>query len=170
MVRRFASRLVDAAGDLPILDVACGSGRHAVLLLRLGCTVICVDRDLAALEARQVRLSRTLFSRVSGQLVLQRLDLIRDPWPFGPRTVGGILNIHFFAPKLFPFFARSLSPGGYLLFETVPGCGGNYLELPKAGEVRNALGKAFDFEFYKEGRVGPRAYDAVTVQTLARRR
>ena len=170
MVRRFASRLVDAAAGLPILDVACGSGRHAMLLLRLGCTVICVDKELAALQTRLVRLSRTLFSKVSGNLVLQRLDLIKDPWPFGPRTVGGILNVHFFTPRLFPFFARSLSPGGYLLFETVPGCGGNYLELPKAGEVRNALGKAFDFEFYKEGRVGPRAYDAVTVQTLARRR
>ena len=154
MVRRFASRLVDAAAGLPILDVACGSGRHAMLLLRLGCTVICVDKELAALQTRLVRLSRTLFSKVSGTLVLQRLDLIKDPWPFGPRTVGGILNVHFFTPRLFPFFARSLSPGGYLLFETVPGCGGNYLELPKAGEVRTALGKAFDVEFYKEGQVG----------------
>ena len=117
-----------------------------------------------------MRLSRTLLSKVPGQLVLQRLDLMKDPWPFGSGTVGGILNIHFFAPTLFPFFARSLSPGGYLLFETVPGCGGNYLELPKAGEVRTALGKAFDIEFYKEGQVGPHAYNAVTVQTLARRR
>ena len=170
MVRRFASRLVDAAGDLPILDVACGSGRHAVLLLQLGCTVICVDKDLTALQARRARLSRTLFSKVPGQLVLQSLDLVKDPWPFGPSTVGGILNIHFLAPALFPYFARSLSPGGYLLLETFPKCGRNYLDLPKAGEVRAALENAFDLEVYKEGKVGPHGYDAVTVQTLARRR
>jgi hypothetical protein len=84
--------------------------------------------------------------------------------------VGGIINVHFLLPALFPFCESSLSPGGYLLLETVPGCGGNYLELPKAGGIRSALGKAFDFEFYKEGKVGPRGYDAVTVQLLARRR
>jgi hypothetical protein len=44
------------------------------------------------------------------------------------------------------------------------------MELPKAGEMRLALGKAFDFEFYKESKVGPRGYDAVTVQLIARRR
>ena len=170
MVRRFASRLVDASAGLPILDVACGSGRNAMLLLRLGCTVICVDKDLAGLQARRARLRRTLFSKASGQLVLQRLDLVKDPWPFGPCTVGGILNIHYFAPALFPLFASSLSPGGYLLLETFPGCGENYLDLPKAGEVRKALVNAFDLEVYKEGKAGPHGYDAVTVQTLARRR
>jgi hypothetical protein len=111
-----------------------------------------------------------LFSKASGQLVLQRLDLVKDPWPFGPCTVGGILNIHYFAPALFPLFASSLSPGGYLLLETFPGCGENYLDLPKAGEVRTALVNAFDLEVYKEDKVGPPAYNAVTVQTLARRR
>ena len=53
LVRRFASRLVDAAAGLPILDVACGSGRHALLLLQLGCSiVICVDKDLATFRRK----------------------------------------------------------------------------------------------------------------------
>jgi hypothetical protein len=70
---------------------------------------------------------------------------------------------------LFPFFEDSLSPGGCLLFETVPGCGGNYLELPKAGQLKGLLGKAFDIEYYKEAKVGPADYDAVTVRLLASR-
>lgn len=170
LVRKFASTIADAAAGLPILDVACGSGRNALLLSQLGCTVICVDRDLSGLATQRLRLRRTAAMRVSERLMLQRLDLVQDPWPFGPCAVGGIVNVHFFLPALFPSFVSSLSPGGYLLFETAPGCGGNYLELPKAGDVKTALGKAFDLEFYQEGKVGPHDYDAVTVRVLARRR
>src|ERR1017187_7703007 len=84
--------------------------------------------------------------------------------------VGGIINVHFLLPALFPFCEQSLSPGGYLLLETVPGCGGNYLELPKANELRSALEMLFELEFYRERKVGPVACDAVTVQVLAKKR
>ncbi len=70
----------------------------------------------------------------------------------------------------FPCFERSLSPGGYLLLETVPGCGGNYQELPKTGALRSALENAFELEFYQERKVGPIGYDAVTVRVLAKKR
>jgi len=98
------------------------------------------------------------------------MDLAHDPWPFGPGTAGAIINVHFLLPALFPLFQSSLIPGGYLLIETVPAHGGNYLELPRAGELRSALQGAFDFEFYKERKAGPGNYDAVTVQLLAKRR
>jgi hypothetical protein len=169
-VRRFASKIVDAAASKAIVDVACGSGRNAMLLSELGCTTICVDKDLTRLEAQLLRLHRSSFRMASTRLILQQLDLVKDPWPFGPHSIGGIVNVHFLLPTLFPLFGSSLSPGGYLLLETVPGCGGNYLELPKAGEVRRALEQAFHFELYVEGKVGPRDYDAVTVRVLARRR
>jgi len=168
-VRRFASKIADAAAGKPIVDVACGSGRNALWLARLGCAVICVDKDLTRLQNQRQPLRRIALGRASARLSVQQLDLVKDPWPFGPCAVGGIVNVHFLLPALFPFFEGSLSPGAYLLLETVPGCGGNYLELPKAGEIRSALRKAFDFEFYKEAKVGPRGYDAVTVQLLARR-
>jgi len=169
LVRRFASKIADAAAGKAVVDVACGSGRNAVLLAQLGCTTICVDKDLTRVETQLLRLRRTSFRRASTRLILQQLDLVKDPWPFGPCSVGGIVNVHFFLPALFPHFESSLSPNGYLLLETVPGCGGNYSELPKAGEVRGALEKTLDFEVYKEGKVGPHGYDAVTVQVLARR-
>ena len=86
------------------------------------------------------------------------------------RSVGGIINIHFTLPTLFPQFESSLIPHGYLLLETVPGVGGNYLELPKGGDLKVALGDAFDFEFYKERHVGPPEHNAVTVKLLAMRR
>lgn len=170
LVRQFASKIADAAAGKPVVDVACGSGRNAILLSQLGCAVICVDKDLSRLQTQQRRLCRTPLGRALAQLTLHRVDLVKDPWPFGVCTLGGIINVHFLLPTLFPFFESSLSFGSYLLLETFPGCGGNYLDLPKAGGIRFALQKAFDFEVYKEGKVGPCGYDAVTVQLLARRR
>jgi hypothetical protein len=98
------------------------------------------------------------------------MDLVKERWPFPASVAGGIVNVHFLLPALFPRFERSLSSGGYLLLETVPGCGGNYLELPKAGELKFAFGKTFEFEFYQERKVGPPGWDAVTVRMLARRK
>ena len=63
----------------------------------------------------------------------------------------------------------SLSFDGYLLLETIPGCGGNYLDLPRAGQLRPAFETTFDIEFYKERKVGPPGSDAVTVQLLAKK-
>jgi len=158
-----------AAGK-PILDVGCGSGRNALLLAHLGCNVICVDKDLTRLRTQLLDSSRTSFRGVSGQLRLHQVDIVKNPWPFGTCTIGGIICIHFFVPVLIPCFESSLLPGGYLLLETFSGCGGNYLELPKAGEVRDSFGKAFDLEFYRERTVGLRSYNAVAVKMLARRR
>jgi SAM-dependent methyltransferase len=170
LVRRFASKIADASATKPVLDVACGSGRNAIVLAQLGCSVICVDRDLTRLRANTVHLRRTKLKQASTKLALQQLDLVKDPWPFSICVAGGIINVHFLLPPLFPFFERSLAPGGYLLLETVPGCGGNYLELPKAGELRCAFERAFDFEFYQEHKVGPLSVDAVTVRMLAKKR
>jgi SAM-dependent methyltransferase len=170
LVRRFAAKITDAAAGKPVLDVACGSGRNALALAQLGCTVICVDRDLTTLQAHVVRLRRTELRKASAKLTLHQLDLVKDRWPFTACAVGGIMNVHFLLPELFPFFERSLAPGGYLLLETVPGCGGNYLELPKAGELRSAFERVFELEFYQERRVGPLGFDAVTVRVLARKR
>src|SRR5262249_30657609 len=137
----------------PIVDVACGSGRNAVFLAGLGCEIFCLDRNLAQL--RRVLASGTLKPAVAGKLRLRELDLLKDQWPFGPQCVGGIINIHFTAPVLFPFYETSLLPGGCLLLETVPAHGGNYLELPRAGQLRSAVEGTFDVAFYRERKVGP---------------
>lgn len=169
LVRRFGAIIASAAGRLPVLDVACGSGRNAFALSLLGCKVICIDKDLTGLEAQRERLRNSPFRRASAQLSLVKMDLMAEPWPFSARSVGGIINVHFLLPALFPCFESSLCLGGRFLLQTVPGCGGNYLELPKAGELRAAFEKAFEFELYKERAVGPPGCGAVTVQAVAKR-
>lgn len=167
-MRRFAGSIVSSSQGAPILDVACGTGRNAIFLAAQGYDVVCIDKDLTKL--RSICSTGSLPDAPRGRLQMCEMDLVHDTWPFGMGTVGAIINVHFLLPTLFPRFESSLLPGGCLLIETVPAHGGNYLELPRAGDVRSALQGAFDFEFYKERKAGPGNYDAVTVQLFAKRR
>ncbi len=98
------------------------------------------------------------------------MDLLADPWPFEERTIGGIVLVDFFNRSLFQFFERSLATGCYLLIETISNRGGNYLELPRVGELRRTFERSFEFNLYRERKAGPRIADAVTVRMLGRRR
>jgi SAM-dependent methyltransferase len=164
-VRRFAHRIVSNASG-PILDVACGSGRNAFLLASLGATVVGVDRDLSAFDDLRSRLP---VSGYPGTVKATRVDLDVDEWSFGRSSLGGVIKVHYFLPKLFPRFCFSIAPGGYVLFESVGGQGGNYLQLPRAGDVARMLSGCFEVEHYHERAVGPRGQDAVAVRVLARR-
>jgi tellurite methyltransferase len=159
MVRRFGARLVEAANGAPIVDVGCGAGRNAIHLARLGGTVICIDRNSELLR----RLPR------AKRLVPLHMDLDTERWPFAQGQLGGIVSVHFLKSALFPQFESSLSPGGCMLVETVSAHGGNFVELPREGELRHAFEEAFQFEFLKEKKAGPVGCGKVTVRLLAKR-
>src|SRR5437763_193812 len=86
LVRKFASKIAGAAGAAPIIDVACGSGRNAMVLSELGCNVICADIDLTRLET--LLSSGILRLKFPSRLHLHHLDLVNDSWPFGEGTIG----------------------------------------------------------------------------------
>jgi SAM-dependent methyltransferase len=159
MVRRFGARIVQAANGSPIVDLGCGTGRNAIHLARLGGTVVCIDRNSELLR----RLPR------AQRLVRLHMDLDTERWPFTQSQLGGIVCVHFLMPTLFPQFERSLAPGGCLLIETVPAHGGNFIELPNKSELKRALGKSFQFEFFREKEAGPVGFEKVTVRLLAKR-
>lgn len=171
-VRRCARQIAEASHGVPIVDLACGSGRNAIPFARLGCTVICLDRDLESLYRTRDALSnrRVAGRSLASHLVPLQSDLANDPWPFSPRTLGGIVNVHYLDNRLFPKFAKSMQSGAYLLLETISGHGGNYLDLPKRGDLRSALEQAFALEVYEERKVGPPDYNSVAVRLLARRK
>jgi SAM-dependent methyltransferase len=153
-VRNCAAKLVQAAQNTQILDIGCGTGRNAIYIAHLGGTVVCIDRDLQSL--------------VLAKENWKFQGLHDETWPFEPGSVGAIINVAFLAPSLFPDFVRSLRPGGLLLLETQPGCGNNYYELPAPGAIKSAFDSEFDFEIYKEWRVGPQK-NQVVVKMLARK-
>ena len=124
--RPSAARASGYAGRPPAphraLDVACGSGRHALLLAAAGFEVHAIDRDAAAIEALRA---------AAGRLGLALRAEVRDleaggsvlgagpAAPFGPAGAYDlIVVVHYLHRPLFPDLVRALAPGGLLLYET----------------------------------------------------
>jgi len=89
-----------------VLDVACGAGRHARLLARLGFEVDAVDRDAA------------LFAGPPANVSLREADIEAGPWPYAGRRFDGIVVTNYLHRPLLPVLADSLEPGGVLIYET----------------------------------------------------
>lgn len=89
IVKRLGQRIVESAAGKPILDVACGGGRNAILLAYLGADVICIDNDLTKLEAKCFRLQTSPFGEAIRRIRRMHLDLTNDQWPFDSESVGG---------------------------------------------------------------------------------
>jgi len=89
-----------------VLDVACGSGRHARLLARLGFEVDAVDRDTG------------VFADPPDNVELRQADIESGPWPYAGRRFDGIVVTNYLHRPLIPVLAESLEPGGVLIYET----------------------------------------------------
>ena len=87
----------------PVLDVACGSGRHARLFLERGLEVAAVDR-----EARFIPGARFVQADLEGG----------NPWPFPGERFGGIVVTNYLHRPLFPVLSAALAEGGILVYET----------------------------------------------------
>jgi rhodanese-related sulfurtransferase len=95
------------------LDVACGRGRHALLLAGAGFRVDAIDRDaarVATLAAAAERLELPVEARV--------VDLETGDASLGEELYDVVLVFNYMHRPLFPALLRALAPGGLLLYET----------------------------------------------------
>jgi SAM-dependent methyltransferase len=138
--------------EFPVLDAGCGFGRNAVALAEQAFTVVCADRDEQRLS-ELVRHAPT--NKLRGALLPIRVELAPATWPFTPACFSAVVFVHYLDTSLFPSVHCSLVPGGRLYLETAGGQGGNYLELPQAGELCTLLAPHFRFDHYEERSVGP---------------
>ena len=143
-VLRFAE-LIPAHG--PVLDLACGTGRHARLLAARGHPVMAVDLDSDALAS---------LAGLPGIEVLQK-DLEIPPWPFEPESFAGIVITNYLHRAHFPALATTLRPGGVLIIETFA-AGNECLGRPRnpafllaPGELLAALGGSLQVVAYEHG-------------------
>jgi SAM-dependent methyltransferase len=104
-VRRFAAAV--PAGE--VLDLACGSGRHACLFASTGHPVLAVDRDPQALALAAGPGITTLESDLEAE---------GARWPFEPGRFAGIVVTNYLHRPLFTDLVRSLAPNGVLIYET----------------------------------------------------
>src|SRR5713101_7346214 len=112
----------------PALDLACGTGRHALLLGARGQHVTAVDWSGAGLEVleararaegipiRRISSAEQIVKRHHGGIDLVQADLEQLQLP--ENTFELILCVQYLQRSLFPELQRALRPGGFLLFET----------------------------------------------------
>ena len=95
----------------PVLDIACGRGRHLRWLAGRGHPVTGIDRDAGALAASQDLAD-------AGQAELILADLENGAWPCAGRQWPVVLVTHYLWRPLWPQIVASLAPGGLLVYET----------------------------------------------------
>ena len=120
-----------------VLDLACGTGRHTVLLASLGHTVLAVDRDISAIDLLKSDLIQT-----------QKLDLEGSEWPLLNRQFSAIVVTNYLYRPFLDELPKMLTEGGVLIYETFAdgnaefGKPSNPNFLLKPGELLALAGRA----------------------------
>jgi SAM-dependent methyltransferase len=160
--------LIQAAEMLPpgrALDLACGPGRHAIYLARLGWHVTAVDSSTVAIGL--------LRSQAGGLPIDARLaDLERGEFAIAPNTYQLICDFLYLQRDLFPQIRAGVHPGGVFagaihLFQE--GCSAtprNPAFLLQPGELRSFF-DGWKVLFYSEG--GEPGRSRRTARIIARR-
>lgn len=121
------------------IDIAAGSGRHAIAMADLGFSVTAVDRnpDLAPVYSES-------------DIEFRCEDLEGQSWPLTDQSFDLVLvSNYLYRPYLQQLFAL-VSPGGFLLYETfgvgneIHGKPSNPDFLLEPGELAIALGSSFE--------------------------
>jgi SAM-dependent methyltransferase len=92
-----------------VLDLACGSGRHARYCAALGHPVLALDRDAQALADAAGPGITTLQCDLEDGIT---------PWPFAARRFAGIVVTNYLHRPLMAQLAGSLADDGVLIYET----------------------------------------------------
>ncbi len=102
-VSEWVLRWAPLVGRGPVLDLACGDGRHSRYFLSKGFEVHAVDRDRRSIE---------------GARFLQADLENGDPWPLAGQRFGAIVVTNYLYRPLFPVITQSLAAHGVLIYET----------------------------------------------------
>ena len=103
-VKRFAS-LIPKNGL--VLDLACGTGRHAIYLAEQGLAVLAVDQDVSILEKQHQPLIKA-----------KALDLELEVWPLEDHHFCGIVVTNYLYRPHLDRLPAMLMTGGVLIYET----------------------------------------------------
>lgn len=126
-----------------VLDVACGSGRHAKYFLSKNLKVVAVDREPQVIPG-----ARFVQADLEGG----------SPWPFAGERFEGIVVTNYLHRPLFARLLEALAPGGVLMYETFMlgnerfGRPSNPEFLLRPGELREAFSELTEMGF-EEGAV-----------------
>lgn len=90
-----------------VLDLACGSGRHSLLLAKLGYNVLAVDQDVSDVTS----LNHPLIDP-------REFDLEQESWPLQDMKVAAIVVTNYLYRPHLDELPRMLQKEGVLIYET----------------------------------------------------
>lgn len=150
MISSWVERFAGGVPPGPVLDLACGSGRHLRHFRALGHPVVGVDRDL----------DRVADLADAPGVELLSADLEGGaPWPLGNRRFAAVVVTNYLWRPLFPAVVDAVAPDGWLLYETFArgneafGRPRNPDHLLAPGELLAAVAGHLTVVAYEHGRV-----------------
>ena len=135
------------------LDVACGNGRNAIQLARLGYAVDAWDVSDVGLALLREYLDELAAAGEHLDVRPRQVDLDAAAIPAGQYDL--VVNVFFLDRRLFPAYVAALRPGGWLVFETFVDLGDGRRahvrpeHMLRPGELRAAFA-ALDLTRYEE--------------------
>ena len=127
----------------PVLDVACGAGRHSTIFVARGIDVVAVDREEQSIPGAR----------------FVQADLEGGEWPFPGERFAAIVVTNYLHRPLLPILAASLIPDGILIYETFMSGNERYGKpsnprfLLQPGELLQYFGANFRLLAFEQGRV-----------------
>ena len=136
----------------PVLDLACGNGRHGRFFLERGHPTLFLDKDLSAVSD---------LPKGNG-ISLMEVDLEDgSPFPLTGRQFGGIIVTCYLHRPILPAIIDAVAPGGTLIYETFAkgneayGHPAREAYLLEEGELLRAVDGVLSVRAYEHG------YDAL---------
>ena len=161
-IARFASQIPPQGR---VLDLACGSGRHARLFLERGHPVTAVDIDLSGVADLH---AHPRFEALEA-------DLEHDPWPLAGRRFAAAVVTNYLWRPILPHIVACLDVRGVLLYDTFArgqehfGKPTNPAFLLEPGELLEAVRGQLTVYAYEHGEVSlPDGRRAVRQRLYAR--
>lgn len=162
----------------PVLDLACGKGRHGRYFLDLGYSVTFIDKDIYGVEDLSSQgfcpQDKSPHNNANTQLIKHNLEN-NSPWPFHPNQFSGIVVTNYLYRPLLPQLITTLKPGGIIIYKTFA-MGNEQFGKPKnpdfllrENELRTAFNKKFrEIAFFQGREMNPdRITQAICVQRIA---
>jgi len=144
--------LLDAKLSLPVLDLACGTGRNGLVLAHHGIPVVFADKSITALEAVKRHLSG---NALPGQIWQVDLEQTGSN-PLADREFSAIIGFNYLHRPIFSALKDSVEPGGLVIYETFTvenrrfGRPSNPKFLLRHGELKSIF-QNWEIIFYFEG-------------------
>lgn len=137
-----------APSGMPVLDLACGGGRHGRVFLDRGFAVTFLDRDISAVSDLSDHAGATCLA----------FDLEAGaPFPLRTHSFGAVIVTCYLHRPILPDILNTVAPGGVLLYETFAqgnqayGHPAREAYLLNEGELLDAVRQKFTVRAYEHG-------------------